>query len=158
MGETPDDDAMNDATLKTARDVVQSIYDTIVESAEEDDAHAKWLTADFRSGEMMYQVQLHSGVAGVGLFLADYGRILHDDRAVELAGKAMTWSQSAENAGFWTKNDSGAWRVTLAYGVTREPGSPSCVWRRRRTSRKPWNERWLLPTTCWPLTRHASRV
>ncbi len=110
---------MNDATLKTARDVVQSIYDTIVESAEEDDAHAKWLTADFRSGEMMYQVQLHSGVAGVGLFLADYGRILHDDRAVELAGKAMTWSQSAENAGFWTKNDSGAWRVTLAYGVAR---------------------------------------
>ncbi len=107
---------MDEAVIGVARSSAESIYSTIVDAVEEDERHAKWLTADFRSGEMIHQPTLHTGVAGIGLFLADYGRAFAEDRAIELAVKALTWSESADNDEVWQRQAAGAMGVSAAMG------------------------------------------
>ena len=89
--------AFDETMLRIARDSARSVYDTIRDSVEEDEAFARWQTADFFSNEMVYQPYVYTGTASVALFLADYGCAFADSRAFELASKALAWVESADN-------------------------------------------------------------
>ena len=71
--------------IQTARDAARSVYDMLVESVEETERTATWKTADLSTSEMVYQVPVYTGIAGIALFLADYGRAFFDNRAIVLA-------------------------------------------------------------------------
>lgn len=107
---------MDSRIIQTARDAARSVYDMLVESVEETERTATWKTVDFSANEMAYQVPVYTGVAGIALFLADYGRAFSDNRAIALAEKALEWVESDDNGAAWSKIEQGPLHVTVAVG------------------------------------------
>ena len=101
--EEEDRDDMDDSLIHIARDTARSVYELLIESAEETDTTATWQSSDMKTEEMVYEVHAYAGTTGIALYLADYGHAFSEDRAILLAEKALTWADLDANDTTWSR-------------------------------------------------------
>lgn len=108
-----------EATAKAGAD---SVYAYVERTAEPVADGVRWQTLNWEN-ELQYDASVFHGVAGIAIFLADYYRLTHIDRALELATGAARWCSSAER----TVAPAEAWRRD---GLVRGIAGAGMAWLR----------------------------